>query len=229
MKILALIPARGGSKGVPGKNSKLLGEKPLIAYSIESAMACDQLTATIVSTDDEHIADISRKWGAEVPFLRPSELATDEAKSIDVVIHALDFLSAHHRQFDAVCLLQPTSPFRQKGFIDECITAFKQQQVDTLISVLPVPHEHNPHWVFEPDATGLLTIATGDETIISRRQDLPKAYFRDGSVYITKTSVLLNQQSFFGQTIGYIVSNPEHYVNIDTPEDWLMAESKLGK
>jgi N-acylneuraminate cytidylyltransferase len=180
-----------------------------------------------VSTDDEEIAKIAIESGAEVPFLRPPELATDEAKSIDVVLHALHFLSAHNRHFDAVCLLQPTSPFRQKGFIDECISAFIKQKVDTLISVLPVPHEYNPHWVFEPDNKGLLRIATGDETIIPRRQELPKTFFRDGSIYLTLTNVIKHQHSFFGNTIGYLESDPTDYVNIDTIEDWHRAETIL--
>jgi N-acylneuraminate cytidylyltransferase len=155
LRLLAIIPARGGSKGVPKKNSKLLGDKPLIAYSIEAALLCTQFDSVVVSTDDENIAKLSKQLGAEVPFIRPAELATDEAKSIDVVLHCIQYLEAQGKYFDAVCLLQPTSPFRKPAFIKQCINAFIKQKVDTLISVLPVPHEYNPHWVYEPDNKGL--------------------------------------------------------------------------
>ncbi|MES2559957.1 MAG: acylneuraminate cytidylyltransferase family protein [Bacteroidota bacterium] len=228
MNILAIIPARGGSKGIPGKNSKLLGTKPLIAYTIEAAQACKLIQTTIVSTDDVVLAAIAKQYGAEVPFLRPASLATDNARSIDVVLHALEVLSSQGRSFDAVCLLQPTTPFRAEGFIDQCITAFISHQSDSLVSVQPVPHEYNPHWTFEPDASGHLHIATGEESIISRRQDLPKAYIRDGSVYLTKVSVL-KSHSLFGKTVAYVESDSSDYVNIDTPEDWTLAETLLSR
>lgn len=229
MNILAIIPARGGSKGVPGKNIKLLGDKPLIAYSIEAALTSKLISNIIVSTDDENIANIATQYGAEVPFLRPADLATDTARSVDVVLHTLDFLAARDQHFEAVCLLQPTTPFRTKGFIDQCINTFIKQRVDSLVSVQPVPHEFNPHWTFEPDASGHLRIATGEESIVSRRQDLPKAYIRDGSIYLTLVSVLKNQHSLYGNTIGYVESDTADYVNIDTIDDWAVAEKLLTK
>jgi CMP-N,N'-diacetyllegionaminic acid synthase len=223
MKILGIIPARGGSKGVPGKNIKILGNKPLIAYTIESAKE-SLLSDIIVSTDSEEIAAIAREYGATVPFIRPAALATDSAKSIDVVIHAVEEMQKLGKQYDAVVLLQPTNPFRPEGFIDKAITLFNEKKCDALVSVLPVPHEYNPHWVFEPDANGYLHIATGDATIIPRRQELPKAFYRDGSIYITRTEVLLSQQSFYGETLSYIEADPALHVNIDTLEDWALAE-----
>jgi CMP-N,N'-diacetyllegionaminic acid synthase len=228
LKILGLIPARSGSKGVPGKNTKVLGGKPLIAYTIESAKKSQLITDLIVSTDSEDIAAVARSFGADVPFIRPVELATDSAKSIDVVLHALHELQKQNRHYDAVILLQPTNPFRPEGFIDDAIKKFIMCGYDSLISVLPVPHEFNPHWVFEPDAEGNLHIATGDATIISRRQELPKAYFRDGSIYITAAEVVRNKNSFYGNKLGYIEANPKRHVNIDTPDDWVLAEKKLN-
>ncbi|MFN5920668.1 MAG: cytidylyltransferase domain-containing protein [Bacteroidota bacterium] len=227
MKILSIIPARSGSRGVPGKNTKLLGGKPLIAYTIESAKQSKWLTDIVVSTDSESIATLAREHGAVVPFIRPAELATDSAKSIDVVVHTLTELQNQNKLYDAVVLLQPTNPFRPAGFIDEAIERFSKTTCDALVSVLPVPHEYNPHWVFEPDANGYLHIATGDTTIIPRRQELPKAYFRDGSIYITRTDVLLSQKSFFGKTLSYIEANPALHVNIDTLEDWERAEQLI--
>lgn len=226
MKILGIIPARGGSKGVPGKNIKILGDKPLIAYTIEQALQSDLLSRVIVSTDDPEIMATALKFGAEAPFTRPAALAHDAAASISVVVHAIEFLESKGEFYDAVCLLQPTSPFRESGFIDKAIAKFKKDGTDGLVSVLPVPHEFNPHWVFKPDQNGLLSIATGDSEIIKRRQDLPEAFFRDGSVYITKTETL-KRGSFYGDKIGFIKSNPDFYVNIDTIDDWQIAGQKL--
>ncbi|MFN9583044.1 MAG: cytidylyltransferase domain-containing protein, partial [Bacteroidota bacterium] len=148
MKILSIIPARSGSKGVPGKNTKLLGGKPLIAYTIESAKQSKWLTDIVVSTDSESIATLAREHGAVVPFIRPAELATDSAKSIDVVVHTLTELQNQNKLYDAVVLLQPTNPFRPAGLLDEAIERFNKTTCDALVSVVPVPHEYNPLWVF---------------------------------------------------------------------------------
>lgn len=226
MRILGIIPARGGSKGVPGKNIKLLGELPLLAYTAKSALASKQLSKVILSTDSPSIAAVAQHYGIEVPFLRPETLATDTASSIAVVQHAVSYLENQGEFFDAVCLLQPTSPFRPKGFIDLAIQKFIHEDVDALVSVLPVPHEFNPHWVFEPNEKGLLQIATGEQEIIKRRQDLPPAYFRDGALYITKTSVI-KEGSFYGAKLSYIENNPAFYVNIDTEADWEKATAQL--
>jgi N-acylneuraminate cytidylyltransferase len=226
MKILAIIPARGGSKGVPGKNIKMLGGKPLMQFTFDSVKNSSLLTKTILSSEDEGIIVVARNLGIEVPFVRPDALATDDAKSIDVIQHAVSFLESKGEYFDAVCLLQVTSPFREKDFIDQAIQKFIATGVDTLISVLPVPHEYNPHWVFEENEAGNLFIATGEEEIISRRQELPKAYHRDGSLYLTKIKYI-KQGTFYGSKMGYIESNPDLYVNIDTLADWKEAEEKV--
>lgn len=229
MKFLCIIPARGGSKGVPGKNIKLLAGKPLIAYTIASALESKMITECIVSTDSEEIKTVAEQYGINVPFIRPAELATDLAKSIDVVLHALQFMIHQGKQYYAVLLLQPTNPFRPKAFIDRAIEKYINGGFDSLISVLPVPHEYHPHWVFEPDANGHLQIATGENEIISRRQDLPPAYFRDGSIYITSTEVLLKKKSFYGNRLGFIKADPNCHVNIDTIEDWERAEELITK
>jgi|WetSurMetagenome_2_1015567.scaffolds.fasta_scaffold21902_4 CMP-N,N'-diacetyllegionaminic acid synthase len=224
MKILGIIPARGGSKGVPGKNSKLLAGKPLIQYTIEAAQNSELLTDTIVSTDSSEIAHLAALLGAEVPFIRPDSLATDTASSIDVVQHAVEFLKTQGRIYDAVCLLQPTCPFREKGFIDQAINKFAKAGTDSLISVLPLPEQFNPHWIFEMTAGDHLVLATGEKEIIKRRQELPQAYYRDGSVYLTLTQVITDRNSLYGETITYLVSEKLYHVNIDTPEDWEQAK-----
>lgn len=223
MKILGLIPARGGSKGIPRKNIKSLGGKPLLQYTIEAAKRSNLLSRIILSSDDEEIISTAKKLGLEVPFQRPEELANDSSSSLAVIQHALEHFSEIGERFDAVCLLQPTSPFRREGLIDEAIEKFIKGGYDSLVSVREVPAEFNPHWIFE-ERNGSLEIATGETEIISRRQDLPRAYHRDGAIYLTKKEVLLEQNSLYGKKIGFIDTTEDLYVNIDTPRDWEKAE-----
>jgi CMP-N-acetylneuraminic acid synthetase len=223
MKILGLIPARGGSKGIPHKNRKLLGGKPLLQYTIEAALGATELDAVVFSSEDDTLIGLAQNLGVRVPFKRPMELANDSARSIDVVLHALETLSEQGEHYDAVCLLQVTTPFRTSEAIDAAIHKFKSTSIDSLISVLEVPHAFNPHWVFE-EHDGTLNIATGEKEIISRRQELPPAYIRDGAIYITKNEVLREKGSFFGNRLGYYISDASRHVNIDTLEDWESAE-----
>ena len=228
MKLLGLIPARGGSKGIPDKNIKKLGGKELIRYSIELGLQCPEIDNVLVSTNDLIIADIARRAGAQVPFLRPPALATDQSPTIDTVIHALRFFEDQSQQFDAVCLLQPTSPFRILEDLETAIAHFIEMEADSLISVREVPHQFNPHWVFEPQGdTGYLKIATGEKQIITRRQELPKAYHRDGAIYLTKSETILKRNSLFGERIAFHLSTTSPNINLDTLEDWVKAESWL--
>lgn len=223
MKILGIIPARGGSKGIPGKNIKLLGGKPLLAYTADATKASKSLHRVILSSDDEKIIEVARGLGIEVPFVRPADLAGDATGSLEVIQHAVNYLKGQGEEYNAVCLLQPTTPFRSAGIIDLAIEKFKKGNYDSLVSVREVPEEFNPHWSFE-EKNSSLELATGEKEIIKRRQDLPKAYHRDGAIYITKTSVLLEQNSLYGNKIGFINTTGSPYVNIDTPEDWEKAE-----
>ena len=230
MRILGIIPARGGSKGVPGKNKKDLGGKPLIQYTIEAALGTNQLTDLVVSTDDQQIATISERLGVEVPGLRPAHLSTDKSPSIDTVIYLLDLLQKKGRQYDAICLLQPTSPLRTSKDIDDAIDKFVELNSDSLISVISVPHEYNPHWVFEPHGEQqFLRIATGEKDIVKRRQDLPQAYIRNGAIYLTKCKIVTEKKSLYGETIGYHEMSIEAHINIDNMEDWGTAERLVGK
>lgn len=224
MRFLAIIPARGGSKGVPGKNKKLLNGKPLIQYSIDAALQSKYIDEVVVTTDDEEIIGISKSLGANVPFVRPKHLAEDTTPTLPVIQHVISYFETEGKHFDAICLLQPTSPFRPKGFLDKALETFNEKQTDSLVSVLEVPHEYNPHWTFKPNENGVLEIATGEKNIISRRQELPKAYHRDGSIYITKTNIIQQESSLYGNSIAYVVSDAAYYVNIDTQKDWQKAE-----
>ncbi|GAB1309280.1 acylneuraminate cytidylyltransferase family protein [Urechidicola sp. KH5] len=227
MKILGLIPARGGSKGVPRKNIRLLNGKPLIDYTILAGQQSNLITKLIVSSEDEEIINHSLAMNVSVPFQRPERLATDESPTIDTIIHAINYFESKGEYFDAVCLLQATSPFRSTDFIDRAIRKFKEANSDSLVSVTQVPHQYNPHWVFEENDNSLLEISTKDDFIIARRQELPKAFIRDGSIYITKTKVLKEYKNVLGKKIAYIVSDFEPIINIDTQEDWTLAEDYL--
>ncbi|MEZ4874041.1 MAG: acylneuraminate cytidylyltransferase family protein [Flavobacteriaceae bacterium] len=227
MNILGLIPARGGSKGIPNKNRKELNGKPLLQYTIEAALGSKRLSKVVFSSEDEQLMTLASHFGAEVPFVRPPQLATDSAGSLEVVQHALQFYAGKGTHFDAVCLLQVTYPFRTSKDIDEALKKFIETGTDSLISVQEIPHQYNPHWAFVEKEKNMLSLATGEKTIISRRQDLPKAYIRDGAFYVTKAEVLLQHHSFYGNSISYITLDPSKHVNIDTPTDWQKAEEIL--
>ena len=229
MKILGIIPAREGSKGIPNKNIKLLGGKPLLQFTSEVALQCKSIDKLILSSDSDEIIKVGKNLGLEVPFKRPKKLAEDITPTLPVILHALEHFESKGLFFDAVCLLQVTSPFRKVDFVEKAIKIFIDKDTDSLISVLEIPHEYNPHWAFKEDKNRNLKIATGDKKIISQRQKLPKSYHRDGSIYITKTSVLKEQKSLFGNSISYIESSKEMYVNIDTLQDWHKAEELLKK
>ncbi|MEL6867149.1 MAG: acylneuraminate cytidylyltransferase family protein [Bacteroidota bacterium] len=228
MRVLGLIPARGGSKGVPRKNIKLLGGQPLINYSIASGLACPLIEQVVVSTDDEEIAQISREAGANVPFMRPAKLASDKSPTIDTVVHALQFFLDHGELYEAVCLLQPTVPFRDARDLTAAVQLFVDDVTDSLISVREVPHVYHPHWVYKENVeTGYLEKAISDP-LISRRQDLPPAYHRDGSVYISNSGVILKEHSLYGQSINRFVMAHSPNINIDTMEDWEAAEQYVN-
>lgn len=228
MRVLGVVTARGGSKGIPRKNIRLLGGKPLIAWTADAARHATRLARTILSTDDEEIANAGRAAGLETPFLRPAELAQDHTPTLPVLQHAVGFLEAHGDRYDAICLLQPTNPLRTAEMIDACLARFEAAGADTLISVLPVPPEHNPHWVYFASDDGALRLATGEAAPIPRRQELPPAYHREGSIYVMRRDVLMVQGTLYGaRVIGYPV-DPARSVNIDTEADWARAESRLS-
>jgi CMP-N-acetylneuraminic acid synthetase len=227
MRVLGLVPARGGSKGIPRKNIRILAGRPLLEYTAEAAAQAHRLDRVILSTDDDEIAEVGRRCGLEVSFLRPPELARDETPTVDVVQHALNWLEARGAVFDAVCLLQPTSPLRRAEDIDACVELCERSGADAVVTIVPVPPEHNPHWVYFQSGDGELRLATGESAPIPRRQDLPPAFHRDGSVYVTRTEVLRRQNSLYGRRLlGYPLDGARS-INIDTPADWDRAEALL--
>lgn len=233
MNVLGLIPARGGSKGVPRKNIKLLAGRPLLAYTAEAALATNKLSRVILSTEDEEIAEVGRACGLEVPFLRPAELALDTTPSLPVIQHAVRTLEAQGSRsdavcrFDAICLLQPTNPLRRAADIDGCIELLEREQADTVFTMLAVPAEHNPHWVYFQNGDGSLRLSTGEAAPIPRRQLLPPAYHREGSVYVTRRDVVMLDNSLYGARILGFEIERQRSVNIDTLSDWHEAEARL--
>ena len=226
-RVLGVIPARGGSKGVPRKNIRLLCGKPLLQYTAEAALAARRLSQVILSTEDEEIAAVGRSCGLKVPFLRPAELARDETPMLPVVQHAVGWMETQSEHFDAVCLLQPTNPLRRAEDIDACLELLERNDLDAVVTILPVPAEYNPHWVYWQSEDGSLRLSTGEETPIARRQDLPPAFHREGSVYVTRRRVLMEENSLYGKRLAGYRLNPEQCVNIDTSEDWERAERLL--
>jgi CMP-N-acetylneuraminic acid synthetase len=159
--------------------------------------------------------------------LRPQELAEDDTPMLPVVQHALKWMEALGENFDAVCLLQPTNPLRRAGQIDACIDLLVESGADSVVTVLPVPDEYHPYWVYFRDADGLLHLSTGDQNPVSRRQDLPPAFHREGSVYVTRRDVVIEGNSLYGaRVVGYMMT-PGLTVNIDRPDDWERAEALI--
>jgi len=228
LNVLGLIPARGGSKGLPRKNVRLLHGKPLLEYTVECARVTRLISRILLSTDDSEIAHLGLRLGVEVPFVRPAHLSTDSAPMLPVVQHAVRWCEDSGWRADAVCLLQPTNPFRKASDIDACIGLLEVERADSVVSVLPVPSECNPAWVYFRDSRGFLRLTNGDDNPIPRRQDLPRAYFRDGSVYVTRTAVIEGGSLYGSRVLSYIADGTCH-VNIDTPEDWARAERLLDE
>ncbi len=224
--ILALIPARGGSKGVPGKNIRPLADKPLIAWTIEQARRCSWIDRVIVSTDDPAIADTAVRWEAEVPFLRPPELATDETKMVEVVLHALDWCTQNDRAYELVMLLQPTSPLRIAGDIEAAAQLLEDRAADAVVSVCPC--EHSPLWTNTLGPNGQMKDFLRPDAM-GNRQDHPAYYRLNGAIYLAKTSYFRQCRGFFGHgTYAYIMPS-ERSIDIDSPLDFQMAEFLMNR
>lgn len=226
MKILYLITARGGSKGIPGKNIKPLGGRPLIDWSIQGALkAGAPAEDLIVSTDSDEIGEIARRCGASVPFMRPAELASDTAGSREVMLHAVDTLAESGRVYDTICLLQPTSPFRSAKDIRRAIELHELRRPEMTVSVMRSPA--NPYYnLFEPDAEGMLHISKGSGRY-TRRQDAPPVYEFNGAVYVIDVEALRRENiTRFASILPYEMP-ADRSIDLDTPADWERAEERL--
>jgi len=223
MQALVIIPARGGSKGIPEKNSKLLGGKPLIQYTIESALDCFEPTQIIVSTDSEKIREIAVNLGINVPSFRPDHLATDTASSYDVILHCLDEADQNDIAYDCVVLLQPTSPFREGAHIKEALALYSSE-LDMVVSVNE--SDENPYYsLFEEDPAGFLN--KSKEGNFTRRQDCPKVYSYNGAIYVMNPESLRKESLSSFKKVRKYVMDTSCSVDLDTPHDWKLAEFLL--
>lgn len=225
-RILGVIPARGGSKGIPHKNIYPLCGKPLIAYTIESARRSVRLTKLIVSTDDADIAEIAQRCGAVVPFLRPTELATDAALAIDVVRHALEFQEKRDGvHYDLVVMLQPTTPLKTAEDIDSVIDKLIESGCDSVVTMVDVGANH-PARMYRIDDDRLVSVMDEGGTM-RPRQELPPIYIRNGAVYACRREVIYRWNALIGPDVRPLIMPPDRSVNIDGPSDIVLAEYYL--
>lgn len=231
MKVLGIITARGGSKGIPGKNLKLLGGRPLIDYSIDAANDTP-LDRLICSTEDSKIAGVARSLGCDVPFMRPAELAQDDTPHLPVIVHAVTWLRDHQQYVpDAVVILQPTSPLRSAADIAAALRMLELSGADSVVSVNEVGAHAHPMRMLRVDEAGLATLFVNGapvRTRINRRQDMPKAWVMNGAIYACRTGVLFAAEpSLYGDRVVAYPMPPERSISIDVEEDWAAAERAL--
>lgn len=218
-KILAIIPARGGSKGIPHKNIIKLSGKPLISYTIQAALVSKYTDYVMVSTDDDDIAMVSKEFGAEVPFMRPTELASDTAKTIDVIVHAINELDIRGDKFDIIILLQPTAPLRTSDDIDRAIETFYKHDCNPLVSVSEV--DDHPILIRSIEGNQLRPLL--DISSTCRRQDMPNYYRVNGCIYINMIKDITKNTSLNDNGIPFIMQR-SHSVDIDDLSDIALAE-----
>jgi N-acylneuraminate cytidylyltransferase len=222
LKYIAVIPARGGSKGLPGKNTRLLAGKPLIAWSIEHALASGRIDCVHVSTDDPEIVEIARAYGADVPYLRPSELAQDETPTEPVMNYALDWYERAGQTFDAVVLLQPTSPLRFSGTLAAALTAFESQGAASLLGVC---ENHHFFWCNPGNPAALY-----DYRNRPRRQDIQPSdrwYRENGSIYITRAASFRRDSNRICEPIHMHLMREEEGWEIDSLSDFVIVEALM--
>ena len=234
LRVLGVVTARGGSKGIPGKNLKLLAGKPLIAYTLESAEASAVFDRVILSTDDEEIAAAARDRGCEVPFMRPPELARDETPHLPVLQHAVSWLETHeHYLPDVVMILQPTSPLRRAEDIRNAVELLARTGADSVLTVSEVSAHEHPMRMLRVDDDSTATLFVTGEPVrrrINRRQELPAAWLMNGAIYAFRAAVLSSAEpSLYGErTVALPVPHP-YGLSIDDPHDWLAAEAALAR
>jgi len=225
--MLAIIPARGGSKGLPGKNIKPMCGKPLIVHTIEAALAARSIDRIVLSTDDEEIASVCRKFDIEIPFMRPSELAADDSSAVDVYSYTLDRLNRGGAEpYTEFIVLQPTSPLRTKEDIDSAVNIFKGNQADSVISVCEAIHP--PVWSKKIDDNGVLREYFPDSAGLKNRQGIPISFMPNGAIFVLKRS-LLNQGTYYSdRTFPYVMPR-ERSIDIDSLMDFEFAEFLMNK
>jgi CMP-N,N'-diacetyllegionaminic acid synthase len=226
-EVVGLIPARGGSKGIPRKNLAALAGKPLLAYTAEAALAARCLHRCLLSTDSAEIAEVGRSQGLAVPFLRPDDLAGDEAPMLPVMLHALNWLAQQSIEVEALVLLQPTSPLRTSRHIDECVTRLFATGADTAVSVIAVPHHFNPTSVMISKEGFLHPFLSEPQPL--RRQDKPRVFARNGPAVLAVRATTLRAGQLYGERVVGYEMTPAESLDIDAVDDLWLAEQMLTR
>lgn len=227
-KVLGVVPARGGSRGIPRKNLKMLAGKPLIAYILEAALQAKTLDRVIVSTEDEEVAAVAREYGVEVPFLRPKDLARDEVSLIPVVKHAMEYLDNQGWRANIVVSLQPSSPLTEPADIDNAVNKMIETGCDSVVSVYQIERQH-PYWAMKLDEDRLIPVYPEGFRFL-QRQELPPLYVLVGAIYVRRRELLEKWSSkdfALGGDVRGIVMSPEKSIDINEPMDFLVAEAIL--
>jgi len=228
--VLAIVPARGGSKGLPGKNKRILHGKPLVAWPIGTAIQASGVDKVLCSTDDPEISDIASAYGADVPFLRPDRLASDTASSIDVILHAVDYLASAGENYDYIVLLEPTSPLTSSADVDTALARLhaRRADADSIVGISKVESTH-PEYDVRLAADGRISpYMAPDFKSLKRRQEIEPLHFLEGSLYISCTAALQRERSFYhGRTLGYEVPRWKS-IEIDELLDFLLVETLLA-
>jgi CMP-N,N'-diacetyllegionaminic acid synthase len=232
-RVLGVVTARAGSKGIPGKNTRPLAGKPLILYTIEAALASGAFDRVILSTDDEAAAALAREAGCEVPFMRPAALAADDTPHLPVMQHAVAWLrDRDHYEPDSVMTLLPTSPLRQPAHMREAVDLERSSGADSVIGVDALPSHFNPMRVVSIDGDGWARLFVGGAPVRrrpGRRQDMPPAWVMNGAIYLFKTQFLFDpvEPNLYGDRVAAMIMTPPYGLNLDEPEDWELAERIL--
>lgn len=225
-KTLGIIPARGGSKGIPGKNIRMLGGKPLIYYAARAARESGLVDRLILTTDSDEIAEVGKGLGIEVPFIRPANLAQDDTPMFPVIDHAVQFVESQGWQPDIILLLQPTAPLRQPEHIQAAVKILTETKCDAVASVVEVPQHYAPDFVLKLEEGKLKPFLEGGEKV-TRRQNTRAAYSRDGTVYAFWRDVFIHKRSIYGDDCRPLVIPRDMSCNLDTMEDWKEVEQKI--
>lgn len=224
-KFIAIIPARSGSKGLPDKNIKILNGKPLIAWSIETALECKYIDEVVVSTDSQKYAGISKEYGANVPFIRPVEYATDTASRKEVIEHTINFYKQNGKKFDYIVFLEPTSPLRTVDDLNIAIEQLMENKngAESIVGVCELESFH-PAFLIKLQNGFLEFLDSNQQSKVLRRQDLETFYFYEGSLYISDVDKYLQKEFYHNKTIGYVVPRWKS-LEIDEIEDFIMIEA----
>lgn len=227
-QILGIIPARKGSKSVPKKHMRSLGAFPLIDYTLKSALSSKLLSKVMVTSDCPDILNQARTFKTiEVPFIRPDYLSEDNTPTIPVIQHVLQHYTKKGENFDAICLLQPTTPFRADGLIDLSIERFIDTKADSLITIQKIPARFNPYWSFAMNDSHFIAPSIETNHLIPNRQALPDTYYRDGQIYLATVALVQSGTLLNNRTIGFLNENSPD-INIDEPTDWQLAEAHIA-